>query len=193
MAARAPGDTRQRILRATLRLIGEHGVGAVTNRRVAREAGVALGSLTYHFPDQTDLLRESLLLYVREEVARLTAIADGLRARSPTPAEVAAEVERLVEGSASQSGEQAAELELHLQAARDPALREASARCFAAYEGLALAALQALDVSDAEPRARAVVTLMHGLAMRRLASGRHDAAGTAEALLLLVPASTPPS
>jgi len=193
MAVSAPGDTRERILRTTLQMIGDHGVGAVTNRRVAREAGVALGSLTYHFPDQTDLLRDSLLLYVHEEVARLAAIADGLRARRPTPAEVAAEVERLVERSASQAGEQAAELELHLQAARDPALREASARCFAAYEGLALAALEALGVPDPAPRARAVVTLMSGLAIRRLSSGGRDAAGTAEALLLLLPAATPES
>src|ERR1044072_3485734 len=60
-------DTRARILHATLRVIAAGGIGAVSNRRVATEAGVALGSLTYHFPSQTALLRDSLLLYADEE------------------------------------------------------------------------------------------------------------------------------
>src|SRR3954469_19293003 len=60
-------STRQRIITAVLRIIGEGGVAAVTNRRIAREAGVSLGSVTYHFETQHDLLRESLLHFVREE------------------------------------------------------------------------------------------------------------------------------
>ena len=31
-------DTRERILRTTLRLIGEHGIGGVSNRAIAAEA-----------------------------------------------------------------------------------------------------------------------------------------------------------
>ncbi len=50
MATAQTTDTRERILHATLRTIAEQGVGAVSNRRVAAAAGVALGSLTYHFP-----------------------------------------------------------------------------------------------------------------------------------------------
>jgi len=96
--------TRERILHATLRVIAEGGVGAVTNRRVATEAGVALGSLTYHFPSQTELLRDSLLRYVEEEVARLGAIADALRAASPTPEQVAEAVEQLLDSDPTRPG-----------------------------------------------------------------------------------------
>ena len=41
-----PADTRQRILHVTLRLIGEHCIAAVSIRRIAGEANVALCSLT---------------------------------------------------------------------------------------------------------------------------------------------------
>jgi AcrR family transcriptional regulator len=184
-ATTAAPDTRQRILRTTLRLIGEHGIGDVSNRAIAAAAGVSLGSLTYHFPSQTLLLREALLLYVGEEVARLRAIAAELRASQPTVEQVATEVQRIVEGS-SDRVEQVAELELHLHASRDPALHEASQRCFAAYEDLAAAVLEALHVPDPARHARTVVALMCGLGLRRLGTGSRDASGTADALLTIV-------
>lgn len=177
--------TRERILHATLRVIAEGGIGAVTNRRVATEAGVALGSLTYHFPSQTELLRDSLLRYVEEEVARLGAIADRLRATSPTPEQVAAAVEQLLDSDPARPGE-VAELELHLEASRDPQLQEASGRCFAAYEDFASAILEALEVPQPERYAPMLVALMCGLTMRRLGTGAQDAHGTADALMTII-------
>jgi DNA-binding transcriptional regulator YbjK len=184
MATIETTDTRERILHATLRVIAEDGVGAVSNRRVATAAGVALGSLTYHFPSQTQLLRESLMLHVAEEVARIEAVAGQLRSSKPTAADAAAEVERVVRTSAD-SVEPIAELELHLQAARDPELQEASRRCFEAYEDFAAAALEALGVPEPARHAPTVVALLSGLAVRRLGTGQ-DAAGTADALLTVV-------
>ncbi len=178
-------ETRERILRATFELIGRGGIGALSNRRIAAAAGVSLGSLTYHFPSQEELLRESLDLYVKEEVARLQEIAAELRARCPRPEEVAAEVQRLAAESVDRP-QQLAELELHLQAARDPALQEASRRSFAAYEGVATAALEALRVPGPDRHASAVIALMMGMSVRQLGTGRHDAAGLAGALSTLV-------
>lgn len=185
VAAPASPGARERILRATLELIADGGVAAVTNRRVAALADVSLGSLTYHFTSQTQLLRESLLLYVEEETVRRERIADDLASRKPTVAEVAQEIERLAT-SAPDIPQQIAELELHLQAARDPDLRDASQRCFAAHEHIAAAALTALGVPNGERHAPTVVALMAGLALRRLAGGGRDAHGTAGALLALV-------
>ncbi|MFY9263911.1 MAG: TetR family transcriptional regulator [Solirubrobacterales bacterium] len=182
-------DTRDRIIRATLRVIGERGIGAVSNRRLAGEAGVALGSLTYHFQSQTELLRESLLLYAREEVERLEAIAATLRATEPSAAEAAAEVERIVSG-ATAGPEQIAELELHLHAARDPALQDASKRCFAAYDEVAAAALETLGVPNPHQLAPTVVALLGGMALRRLGGGDRDASGMADALPALVRGAT---
>lgn len=178
-------DTKERILRGTLTLIGEQGIGAVSNRRVAAESGVALGSLTYHFRSRTQLLREALLLYVHDEVERLEAIAVQLREAHPTVTVAAAEVERVIAAS-SRRLEEVAELELHLQAHRDPELQEASQRCFTAYEDVAAAALQTLEVPEAERHARTVVAVLCGLAVRRLGSGKKDASGVADALLTIV-------
>ncbi|GAA2447730.1 TetR/AcrR family transcriptional regulator [Actinomadura vinacea] len=180
--------TRDRILQATLRLIGEQGVGAVTNRAVARSAGVSLGSLTYHFPSQSDLLRESLRTFVDNEIARVTARAARLQGADPEQA--ADEVEKAIVDFA-QGPEQIASLELHLHSARDPAVREAATRCVEAYDRLAAAILSALGIPDPERRAPAVVAMLYGLAVRRLATGDTSATGTAEALRLLLNGTHP--
>jgi DNA-binding transcriptional regulator YbjK len=184
-APASPPATRERILHATLQVIAADGIGAVTNRRVAAQAGVALGSLTYHFRSQTELLRDSLLRYVEEEVARLGAVAGELRASEQTPEQAAAAVEHLLDSDPTRPGA-VAELELHLEASRDPALQNASARCFAAYEDFASALLEALGVPDPARHARSVVALMIGLTMRRLGTGAQDAHGTADALMTIV-------
>jgi AcrR family transcriptional regulator len=176
---------RERMLRATMELIAGGGVAAVTNRRVAASAEVSLGSLTYHFASQAQLLRESLLLYVDEETARRERIARDLANEKPAVEQVAEAVERLV-ATPSDIPKQIAELELHLHAARDPELRAASQRCFAAHEQIAAAALTALGIPDGDRHAPTVVALMTGLAVRRLAAGGRDAQGTSEALLALV-------
>jgi AcrR family transcriptional regulator len=178
---RAPA-TREAILRATLTLLAEEGTAALSNRRIAAEAGVSLGSLTYHFPSQQALLRESLLLYVNEEVERLEAVAAALRARSPSPAEVVAEAEALI-GRPTGGPGPLAELELHLQAARDPELQEASRRCFAAYDAFAADALASLGVPEPERHAGAVVALIAGLGLRRLGTAASDSDAVTAALL----------
>jgi DNA-binding transcriptional regulator YbjK len=185
MEAVAGIDTRERIIRTTLELIWEEGIGAVTNRRVAGAAGISLGSLTYHFESQSDLVRESLLLFVGEEVERLEEIAADVRRRRPPVERIAFEIERVVRETTNRL-QGLAEIELHIRAARDPALNDASRRCFEAYEKLAAANLEILAVPNPESHARSVVALLYGLALRRLGTGDEEAGGTAEALLTLV-------
>ncbi|MGA8744601.1 MAG: TetR family transcriptional regulator [Solirubrobacterales bacterium] len=179
--------TREHLLRVAFELIGEEGIGAISNRRLAAAAGVSLGSLTYHFPSQEELLRECLLLYVEEEVDRLEKIAEGLRSRRPPPSrgEVAAEVQRIASQSISRP-EHVAELELHLRASREPLLQEASRRCFGAYEGLAVAALEALGVPAAKRHARVIVAVITGMGVRQLGGGGNDLEGLADALRTIV-------
>ncbi|WP_433468099.1 TetR/AcrR family transcriptional regulator [Spirillospora sp. CA-128828] len=183
-------SARDRILQATLRLIGEQGIGAVTNRAVARAAGVSLGSLTYHFPSQEDLLREALHTFVDEEIARITAYVTSLGESGIAAVQAADEVEKAVVGFAY-GPEQIANLELHLHAARDPALRETSVRSVEAYDHLAAAILKALGIPDAERHAPAIVAMLYGLAVRRLATGDTAATGTADAFRLLVLGALP--
>jgi len=48
--------TRQNVIDATERLLRTHGLARVTTRAIAREAGVAEGSLYHHFSDKAELL-----------------------------------------------------------------------------------------------------------------------------------------
>src|SRR3954447_3892951 len=178
-------DARERILDATLRLIGERGIGAVTNRSVATAADVSLGTLTYHFGSQAALLRESLNRFVDAEIDRITAIVVTLADAGLAPDEAAEEVQKAIV-SFAYGPEQVANLELHLHASRDESVREAAQRSVAAYDRLAEAVLLGLGIPDAERYAPTVVSLMYGLAVRRLATGDTNATGTADALRLLL-------
>ncbi|MFB4310978.1 TetR/AcrR family transcriptional regulator [Actinomadura sp. GTD37] len=183
-------SARDEILQATLRLIGERGIGAVTNRAVARAAGVSLGSLTYHFPSQEDLLREALHTFVEEEIARITDYCTALADSGMAPVQAPDQVEKAIVDF-TDGPEQIANLELHLHSARDPSLRETSKRSVAAYDRLAAAVLKALGIPDAEQHAPAIVAMLYGLAIRRLATGDTSAAGTADAFRLLLLGALP--
>ncbi|MEO5875926.1 MAG: TetR/AcrR family transcriptional regulator [Streptosporangiaceae bacterium] len=178
-------DARERILDATLRLIGEKGIGAVTNRSVAAAADVSLGTLTYHFGSRTTLLRESLDRFVDSEIDRITTIVVTLADAGLAPEEAAEEVQKAIV-SFAYGPEQVANLELHLHASRDESVREAAQRSVDAYDRLATAILGGLGIPDAARYAPTVVSLMYGLAVRRLATGDPHATGTAEALRLLL-------
>jgi TetR/AcrR family transcriptional regulator, regulator of biofilm formation and stress response len=176
-------DVRQRIIHAVLKIIGADGVAAVTNRRIATEAGVSLGSVTYHFSTQHDLLRESLRYYVAEETRRFTELAEQHRSGTVDLAQASALVGQVAASTAFDS-ERIAPFELYIQAGRDPRLRAAAAECFAAYDRLAARILNALGVPDAERAASATVALVVGLQLRRLATGS-TTDDLVDALLLL--------
>jgi AcrR family transcriptional regulator len=176
---------RSRILHATLRVIGEHGVAGLTNRRVAAAAEVSLGTITYHFASQKDLLRDSLQLFVQEETERLAALAGVYTGRDLALPQAAALVEQVLENTTF-GHEELATMELLIHAGRDPALAEAADRCFAAYDELARCVLTALAVPDVERLARPVVAMIAGLQLRRLSSGQTRNTQLADSLLMLV-------
>ncbi|MFD4469373.1 TetR/AcrR family transcriptional regulator [Rhodococcus sp. NPDC058505] len=180
------GTARERILRAVLQVIGTDGVAAVTNRRVAADAGVSLGSITYHFPTRTDMLRDALLGFVTAETTRLTDLAESYRDRGLSVADAAALTERVV-GDLGWSAERLAPFELYIQAGRDPALRQAADDCFAAYDHLTVTILDALGVPDASTVAPTLVATVAGLQLRRVATGVPQDISAA-ILRLLVPA-----
>lgn len=183
-------QARARIIAATLRIIGDDGIAAVTNRRIAREAGVSLGSVTYHFATQHDLLRESLRSFVDQETRRFTDLAARYCEGRTTPEQAASVIGQVAADTAFDS-EHIAPFELYLQAGRDPQLRAAAEECFAAYDRLAASLLGAIGTPDAERLAAPTVALVVGMQLRRLATGS-SADDLVDALLLLagVPSQT---
>ncbi|MFF0818276.1 TetR/AcrR family transcriptional regulator [Rhodococcus sp. NPDC003318] len=171
MAAQATqASARERILQAVLQVIGTDGVAAVTNRRIAAEAGVSLGSITYHFPSQTDMLRDSLLEFVTAETTRMTDLAETYRDRGLSVADAATLTQKIVRDLGG-TAEQLAPFELFIQAGRDPSLQDAADECYAAYDVLAVTILEALGVADATAVASTLVATISGLQLRRVATG----------------------
>lgn len=178
-------STREKILHAVLRVIGTEGIAGVTNRRVAKEAGVSLGSITYHFASQQELLRESMLLFVAEETARLGKLAEERSEEIGGLGAAAVLVEQVAQ-STRFGHEEIAPLELYIQAGRDESLRDVATACFAAYDHIARNVLAGLGVPDPDRLAGPVVALITGLQLRRLATGATGETGIAEALTMLV-------
>lgn len=178
-----PPGTRQSIIDAVLRVIGEDGVAGVTNRRIAKEAKVSLGSVTYHFTTQHEMLRESLLHFVAEETRHFTELADQCETDGMDIDRASATVGQ-VAGCTQTDSRRIAPFELYVQAGRDERLRTAAAQCFAAYDQLAARILTGLGVPDAERLASTAVALVFGLQLRSLATGA-PAEELVDALLLL--------
>ncbi|MBM7368161.1 DNA-binding transcriptional regulator YbjK [Gordonia hydrophobica] len=139
----------------------------MSNRAIAAEAGVSLGSLTYHFASQDDLLAAALSMFVDEEVARLTAIAGDPVTSSGADSAIARTVD-VVEAN-QRSAEQVAQLELYLHASRDVAVRSSAARCYAAYDELAVRFLEANGIAEAGKYAPLISSVIDGVELRRLA------------------------
>jgi TetR/AcrR family transcriptional regulator, cholesterol catabolism regulator len=62
-------DRQARILEAAVGLLARDGISGVSMRAVAREAGVALGLVNYHFDDKTSLIRAALHRVEEQDLA----------------------------------------------------------------------------------------------------------------------------
>jgi TetR/AcrR family transcriptional regulator, cholesterol catabolism regulator len=62
-------DRQERILDAVVRLLAQRGISAVSMRAVAREAGVSLGLVNYHYADKTSLIRAALHRIEEQDIA----------------------------------------------------------------------------------------------------------------------------
>ncbi|MDE3724891.1 TetR family transcriptional regulator [Nocardiopsis sp. N85] len=101
---------------ATMRVIEREGVAAVSQRRVAAEAGVPPSAVTYHYASIDDLLVATLTRVNDSYVTALEALSDD---RDEALRGLAGIIARRGSGRAHLM----AECELFLMAARRPALR----------------------------------------------------------------------
>jgi TetR/AcrR family transcriptional regulator, cholesterol catabolism regulator len=62
-------DRQSRILEAVIVLLARDGISGVSMRAVAREAGVALGLVNYHFEDKASLIKAALHRVEEQDLA----------------------------------------------------------------------------------------------------------------------------
>ncbi|WP_017571120.1 TetR/AcrR family transcriptional regulator [Nocardiopsis halotolerans] len=108
---------RRRLLDATMRVIERDGVAAVSQRRVATEAGVPPSAVTYYYATVDDLLVDTLTRVNDTYVAALASLPDD------PDAALRAFARMIAVGSGPERAHVMAECELFLLAARRPAMR----------------------------------------------------------------------
>ncbi|MGB3148650.1 MAG: TetR/AcrR family transcriptional regulator [Paracoccaceae bacterium] len=83
-AYRKGADRRDQIAEAAIRCLMRHGYAKLTARKVAEEAGLSLGHITYHFKDMSELLAEA---YLRVSANLSAQTNDNLDASDGSPRE----------------------------------------------------------------------------------------------------------
>jgi DNA-binding transcriptional regulator YbjK len=164
---------RDRIIDACLDVVVAHGVAGTSHRKVAAEAGVPLGSMTYHFAGMDELLREAFTRFA-------TAASDQFERRlgaAATPDEARAAVVALITGDVlTTRRDLVLTSELYTLAAREPAFRDLTNRWMARSRA-------ALERHFDPVTARMLDALIEGLTLHRaLDTEPHDVATAAEAV-----------
>lgn len=154
--ASAP-PVRERILRATLELIAEGSVDAVTHRAVAARAEVSPGSTTHHFATRQDLIREAFRHYLRIAETRIRVLLDE-RGDGDGPLERIGSLLTAVVARDFAGGLVRAEYELLLYACTDPDL---ASEVRAWEDRLVVALAQALEEGGTLRPIRAARTLVN--------------------------------
>lgn len=168
MPRRIDRDQRRvELAEAVWRVIRERGIGAVSVRIVAEEAGVAVGSLRHLFPNRSGLLRYSAELMVQRATDRIGSL--------PAAADPVMHAEGIIRELLPLSPDSRAELEINIALiAETPALPElrdvrdaATAALFEACQ-LIVAGLQGGSRPTEDLVARRLYALIDGVALHLL-------------------------
>jgi DNA-binding transcriptional regulator YbjK len=161
-------DRQDRLLRAAIELIGEGGPRAATHRAVSARAGLPPSTAGYYFPTADGLIESALRYYTEHRARTLTELFERALADVDDVADTGMAIARALVRDVGPGI--LAEFEVYLEAARNPALREAVAESMASFERVAAARLEALGVTSPHLAAKAFVAVANGFALNRLAS-----------------------
>jgi len=169
---RGRGKERQeRLLEATIELIGREGVDAVTHRRVADLAKVPLGSTTYYFASRDQMLVDALKEFGRREIESLRARFAELPSGRPSKRRY---VDELVGFLVPQVNEDPwrtlAQYTLLVEAARRPELSELARDWNQAWLGVLKELFVSLGANQPELEARMLLAMLDGLLIEQLAA-----------------------
>jgi AcrR family transcriptional regulator len=185
-------ETRARLLEATTRLLGQRGIAGTSARDIARESGVNLAGIGYHFGSKESLVTEALLAAIRNWVEPALEI---LR-RDMHPVErLMLAVQALQESFERGRDFVPVYLEALVEAPRNPTLREGVLELFRELHSFVSAQLREQRDSGflpawVDPDAMATLQLatVDGIALRAMLDPVDHRAVANQALMLLVAA-----
>jgi len=165
-----PAGVEERILAATMAVIGEQGLQAVTHRAVARRAEVSLGAISHHFATREDLLHSTLRHAAAAEVGRLERLALSLQAQAFDTREWISAMAAALGGDLKRNPTRhLAQFELLLACARDPELRELSRAWREAHLRVSEVGLRAAGSKAPDAHAQLLIAAVTGLLLKQLA------------------------
>ena len=173
---------RTELTRTAVKVMAREGAWTLTTRAVAKEAGVPHGTVHYVFSSKHELLASVMQL----DLSHLSEFAETVRGFDVSDADsVRAAVTQIFASYAdaviADPDTETAYFELSLMSARDPQLREISARTHAEYRGVIGGMLEDLATraglrwdADMTVLAEQCVSVLFGAAVNWL-EHRHDA------------------
>lgn len=164
--------TRDEVARALCRVVADRGVEGVSVREVAAEAGVAPGTVQYHFPTRTAMLAGAF----EAVVARVRVRLAGVRLGDDPVAGICAVLRQLLPLDDGSAEEARVVLGFAAAASHEPALMTIQRDLLATMrDELAAVVARASGKRrvDAQARAAALVVLaaVDGLALHEVSSG----------------------
>ena len=180
VAVRAEASKRVQdaIVAATVQVVASEGVAAVTHRRLAAEAGVALSSTTWHFAKKTDILMAALRWTAAHEVARIAEIADRMGDADFDPAAWAEELADWLIAQVTTEREIAVALyRLQIELLGEPGARDVHRAWGRGLRALGDRAIQHSETSDVD--IRLVVAALDGLRLSVILAERRTSSGCA--------------
>src|SRR5690606_16467456 len=150
-----------------LEIIAEAGTKAVTHRAVAARAGVPLAGTTYYFASINNLIAEAMRLGVDDRLAQWAAIMPD---DEPLHIEPGTRIEETVLYTVLRRPrtDVIAQIEMHLEAARTPAMQPAAAAAIESFEALCARFLQYFEDGPDRGLQIAMSALIDGLALHRV-------------------------
>ena len=164
------GTNREKILRATLRLISLQGVDKVTHRAVASLAGVSPGTTTYHFASREDLVQEAFELYM-DDYQR--GLVKSLTSKPLTTADdIVGFLSSVTSLDVVKGGLESIEYEMVMFASRNEAMSVRVAAWSRMLESWLSEPLERLGVARPLEAARVLVALSRGCEFEVMAKGQ---------------------
>lgn len=185
---------REALLRAAVEIVAERGVGGATHRAIAERAQVPPSTTTYFFSSIDELVLEALRHFTTLRVEQLGQLGGVLKEQGSEPAQIARTFAEAL--CAAPLQHEIAQFEAYLDAhRRDNDEQHVVEGAIAAFEGVAVRALEAVGTPDPESVAPIFVSLADGYGLRRIALGHSlDPAPLADAFhrLFMSYRETPP-
>lgn len=181
----ARGSARRAVLlQAAVTLLAERGVAAVSHRAVAQQAGLPLAATTYYFASLDALLVEAVRALAARWVDRARSALEALPARLDGPRALAEAAVAVAVPVGPDGDDLPAMYDRYLEAGRSPALQPVVQEYDAGLDALLA---QVLERGGQPPgRARLLLAVVDGAALRALAEGHPPRAAAVAAVQDLV-------